>query len=338
MKDTAVVHLTKCAEKTIIASANIAKFIASELELPLVDGPGSFTKDYRNIIYVNSMGAFAHPELRKELSQQARHCENLVYVQNDYNVHPISQVQKVVRDERGWSHDFPFHKGNIFLWGTIPEYLCKPGDVYLNWNQLTWKPLPRVEPISGPYSGSVFYWGAWRPGREDAFARLLYGCYGHEEIPVVISCAKKVQNKFSEIPADYVGSPYNSPTQVDYVKPFRSLEELRQYGCTIYMEDETSNKVYTSPANRFYEALSAGLFMFVDKSAVHTLERAGYEVPKDWIIDTPSDIKKVGIPVPPVHRNQQATLWRTIAEKGYQELRLKLNQAMSSLNYFFRKA
>ena len=40
MKDTAVVHLTKCAEKTIIASANIAKFIASELELPLVDGPG----------------------------------------------------------------------------------------------------------------------------------------------------------------------------------------------------------------------------------------------------------------------------------------------------------
>ena len=104
MSDTVVVHLTKCAEKTTIASAKIARFLAEAHDLPLVDGPGQFKKQYRNIIYVNSMGAFAHADLRRELAVQSRNCDRLIYVQNDYNVHPISQVQKVVRDERGWSH------------------------------------------------------------------------------------------------------------------------------------------------------------------------------------------------------------------------------------------
>tara|TARA_R110002110_G_scaffold13198_3_gene63316 strand:+ start:337 stop:1353 length:1017 start_codon:yes stop_codon:yes gene_type:complete len=335
--DTVVVHLTKCADKTTIASAKIAKFISDEYELPLVDGPGQFKKQYRNIIYVNSMGAFAHPDLRRELAEQARHCDRLIYVQNDYNVHPISQVQKVVRDERGWSHDFPFTKGEIFLWGTVPEFVFKPGDLYLNWNQLTYTPSPRREPHSGPYSGSVFYWGACRPGRKDAFARLLFGCYGHANFPVVISCATKVRNKFAEIPESYTGLQHERPTEVSFVRPFKSIEELQQYGCTIYMEDEASNDLYTSPANRFYEALSADLFMFVDDIAAHTLKRAGYEVPPEWIISTPADIKKVGLPVPVAHRNKQAMLWRYKAEEGLEELKQKGAQAVWGLRKKLKK-
>lgn len=346
MSDTVVVHLTKCAEKTTIASAKIAKFIAEEHDLPLVDGPGQFKKQYRNIIYVNSMGAFAHADLRKELAVQSRYCDRLIYVQNDYNVHPISQVQKVVRDERGWSHDFPFTKGEIFLWGTIPEYITRPdegfwregryitrpGDRYLNWNQLTYTPIPCKEPRTAPYSSSIFYWGACRPGRKDAFARLLFGCYGHANFPVVISCAARVRNKFEEIPNEYKDWIYDRPTEVSYVKPFKSLQELQEYGCTIYMEDETSNGVYTSPANRFYEALSADLFMFVDDIAAHTLKRAGYEVPPEWVIKTPADIKNVGLPVPVAQRNKQAVLWKYRAEEGLAELRKNTALAISGLN------
>jgi len=332
MSDTVVVHLTKCAEKTTIASAKIAKFLAEAHDLPLVDGPGQFKKQYRNIIYVNSMGAFAHADLRRELAGQSRNCDRLIYVQNDYNVHPISQVQKVVRDERGWSHDFPFTKGEIFLWGTVPEYLIRPGDLYLNWNQLTYNPLARSKPPSGPHKGSVFYWGACRPGRKDAFARLLFGCYGHAHLPVVISCATKVRSKFEEIPKEYKDWIYDLPTEVSYVKPFKRLEELQEYGCTIYMEDETSNDVYTSPANRFYEALSADLFMFVDDIAAHTLKRAGYEVPPEWVIKTPADIKRVGLPVPVAQRNKQAMLWKYKAEEGLTDLRKNSALAISGLN------
>ena len=116
------------------------------------------------------------------------------------------------------------------------------------------------------------------------------------------------------------------------MKPFKSLKELQEYGCTIYLEDETSNDVYTSPANRFYEALSADLFMFVDDIAAHTLKRAGYEVPPEWVIKTPADIKNVGLPVPVAQRNKQAMLWKYKAEEGLAELRKNTALAISGLN------
>ena len=183
----------------------------------------------------------------------------------------------------------------------------------------------------GPHTASIFYCGSCSPGRKDAVALLLFGCYGHPHRPVVISCARKVRSKFEEIPKEYKDWIYDLPTEVSYVKPFKRLEELQEYGCTIYMEDETSNDVYTSPANRFYEALAAGLFMFVDDVAAHTLKRAGYEVPPEWVINTPTDIKKLGLPVPVAHRNKQAMLWRYKAEEGMEELKLKLSQAMWGL-------
>ncbi len=334
MADTVVVHLTKCAAQTTIASARIAKYIATMFDLPLVDQPGLWKKQYKNIIYVNSMGAFAPPELRLELAQQVRGCEKLIYVQNDYNVHPISQVQKVVRDERGWSHDFPFTTGDIHLWTTVPEYCRKPGDKYINWNALTFNQAVPNALLRGAEASTVFYWGACRPGRVDAFKRLLLGINSIRRGPVVISCAGKVQRKFLEAAADTVLQNTAQtwvPDHVNFCKPFKDLGELSAYGATVYMEDEASHTVYTSPANRFYEALSVGLFMYVDQPAVHTLEQAGYEVPQEWVVHSLDEIQRAGMPVPDEWQTQQKIMWVQHAIAERESLDSALVQAMHEL-------
>ena len=334
MADTAVVHLTKCAAQTTIARARIAKYIATMFDLPLVDQPGLWQKQYKNIIYVNSMGAFAPPELRLELAQQARACDKLIYVQNDYNVHPISQVQKVVRDERGWSHDFPFTTGDIYLWSTVPDYCCKPGDRYINWNALTFNEAVPNALLRGAQPAVLFYWGACRPRRLGAFRRLRLGVDSVKRGPVIISCAGMVQRKFLEAAGDCVlthpQTPY-TPDHVDFCRPFKDLGELAAYGATVYMEDEASHYVYTSPANRFYEALSVGLFMYVDEAAVHTLTQAGYVVPAEWTVTSLEGIQRAGMPVPEEWQAQQKSMWVQNAIKEREGLDSALIQAMEEL-------
>ena len=268
MKNNCVVHLTPCSPKTTIASARIAQHLSNFLDAELVDGieKGSPFADseYDVIFYVNSMGAFAEPELRLQLADQIRRCNHLIFVQNDYTVQPISQVQKVLRDERGWSFKQPFENTPPFMWSNIPENAARPGDAYVNWNLLTWDPIPLDRIRFNDKLDGLMYYGSYRQDRERYFKRYL------ENAPytVHVSTNGKAVEKFRSLAPDMVrhGS-------------WRSFEDLSKFKATVYIEDEHIHSHYNSPANRFYECLSAGVAILFDESTSLTMQIA---YPDTW--------------------------------------------------------
>lgn len=270
-----VLHTTPCAEPTTVASARVAQFLSRRLDIPLV--AGKYTDDdvkmYQRVFYVNSMGAFATPEFRTFMKVMVRNCEQLIYVQNDYTIHPISQTQKAMRD-KGWSHDFPFEKGPI-LWSTVPEMLCKPQDSYVNWNRLTYNPCV-VAPPEGRVPG-LLYWGSYRLGRVPSFQRY----FEQNLYKVHLAMSKRVLARFAVHDMD------NNLVQA---KQWKFPDEIAHYQATIYIEDEAQHDGYHSPPNRVYEALSAGLALFIDRACVPSLLKSNLAVKPEWIVESARDV------------------------------------------------
>ena len=69
-----------------------------------------------------------------------------------------------------------------------------------------------------------------------------------------------------------------------------SKNGLAKYKYSIYLEDEKSNEVYCSPANRFYECISNGVLMFFDSSCVETFRTAEIDIEK-FVVSGPEEIK-----------------------------------------------
>ena len=55
---------------------------------------------------------------------------------------------------------------------------------------------------------------------------------------------------------------------------WKSIQDLSKFAATVYIEDQHIHTHYNSPANRFYECLSAGVAMFFDESTSNTMKTA----------------------------------------------------------------
>jgi len=142
----AVVHFTGVTNKTILASARITRFIASELGLEIIDNANKADK-YETLIVVNSPFAFCTwRETAKELIEKA---ERIIWVQNDYDIKN------------------PFKRKPDEIWSTVEQ----KGAKYINWNVLTFNPNPNK--IEKKYPGELFYYGAYRKGRVGDFVKYL---------------------------------------------------------------------------------------------------------------------------------------------------------------------
>lgn len=270
-----VVHLTKITPTTTLASAGIAKFIAKTLKCPIADDQSSL-KDFwedsdscDSIILVNGPPAFC--SFREELADAVFHAGTLVFAQNDYTIYPPSQVNKVMR-ERGWTNE----KGHVvppYTWTTIPRKMRRETDVYVNWNALTFRP-PRKR-FGRDRSNGLFYFGAYRQGRHETFMKYLSTVGG-----LTISASAVAGKKFSEhLPEALVVPPREN-----------IIETCSHYRYGLYIHDEYSTKHFCSPANRFYEMLSAGMVIFVAEECVDTLKKAGYDVPPEQVVMTSGDL------------------------------------------------
>jgi hypothetical protein len=270
-----VLHTTPCVEPTTVASARVAQFLARRLDIPLVAGSykDNDVQKYDHVFYVNSMGAFATPEFRTFMKVIVRNCGKLIYVQNDYTIHPISQTQKAMRD-RGWSHDFPFEEGPI-LWTTVPDMMCKPQDSYVNWNRLTYNPCALV-PANNRVQG-LLYWGSYRLGRIPSFKKY----FEQNLYPVHLAMSPRVLARFAV---------HDMDNNLVRAKPWKFADEISGYQATLYIEDEQQHDGYHSPPNRVYEALSAGVALFIDKPCVPSLLKANLAVKPEWVVDSPSEL------------------------------------------------
>jgi hypothetical protein len=288
-----VLHTTRCSERTTSASARIARYLSDKLETELYGGEiQKWREKVDRIFYVNSMGGFATPEFRELVTPLFVEASEVVYVQNDYTIHPISQTQKVFR-AKDWDHDFPFFRGPV-LWTTVPKLIVKEKDSYVNWNQLTYQPLD-INATPKRKNGLV-YWGSYRQGREEAFKRY----FDHTSYPVHLLVHIKIYSKFWDA--------LSYPVGLRNGKPWYSIEELAEYDATLYIEDEKQHGEFHSLANRFYEAMSAGLAIFVDSRAIHAFTQAGMLLQDNWIVRSKDDIEAL-LPEARNIAHQQRARW-----------------------------
>jgi len=142
----AVVHFTEVLNKTSLASARVARFIATELGLEIIDNANKADK-YETLIVVNSPFAFCTwRETAKELIEKA---DRYIWVQNDYAI------------------DNPLKRKPDEIWSII----VKEGTKYINWNSLMFKPNPK--PLKKKYVDGLLYYGAYRKGRIKYFEKYL---------------------------------------------------------------------------------------------------------------------------------------------------------------------
>lgn len=284
MQRNLVIHLSKIYPTTTTASTKIAQLLSELLQCELMErSDEEKIKDYDNVIIVNSPSAFC--TFIEEIVEICQRSHRLIWVMQDYSIYPPTQLRRYLYDTNRqlelWSTlpELPFAT-NLLTYGNLPRTATK----VFNWNALTYTPIP-PEP---PTKEGLIYWGAYRafpsmPKKHDR--KPLFDKYFRTKLyPITISTSNTGARKFYEEYGD----------DLNIVEPLSPLliQCIQMWQGTIYIEDQFSSMIFCQPANRFYEALSAGIAMFVDSRASGTLRRAGFEVtPELGLVSSAHDIK-----------------------------------------------
>lgn len=267
MKDVIVMCPLKITENSAVASVKIAAYLAKRFGATLMgaeDLPEA--RRYETILYVNAPPLYAPLPWHERMAEILILSDRFIFVQNDYNrnVYPSSKVNRTLAD----AGKTRMLVNTMDTWSTIKRYVQTPRSSYVNWNMLTYAPLPPV----APKENALFYWGACRPGRIDYFKEYLRG----DGYPVVVSTTKRATAKFREACGE----------AVKFVPPYQSLREIQDYAATLYIEDTFSHRHDCSPANRFYEAVAAGVAVFFEYRAAATFRAAKIDLDPDWIVNS----------------------------------------------------
>jgi hypothetical protein len=278
-----VAHMTKITENGITASARIAKFLHDRLSMSGLDYDGihqcnlvhtketceAVTENQDVLFVVNGPMAFC--DFLPELGALVDNSQKVIWVQNDIICKaPSTQPNNAQSPFRA---AFARYGKPLDYWTTLPSMATTPDSRYINWNMLTYVPFV---PTPDEIVDGICYYGAFREDRKPYFERYL----NTDLYPVNISTT--VPKKFKTV------APLASYTQ-KFSNPLAF--DLSKYEATVYIEDELSHKVYCSPANRFYEALSAGVAIAVDHRAANTLQEAGLELKPEWIVKDDKDVE-----------------------------------------------
>lgn len=169
---------------------------------------------------------------------------------------------------------------------------------FININQASYDPMDML-----PLGEGFIYWGSFRKNRTRYFDKYFHT----EAYKVNVSASNRSHDKFSEYynyrPLDKISVP----------------SDLRKFAFTVYMRDLHQPK--QCPANRFYEAISAGLAMFFDEECLMDF---GPDV-NPWVVSCPKDILKYDLEQV---RQQQANLFR----KDYHtQLRRELTKILGEI-------
>ncbi len=289
MSKSAVVSFLKCNGRSMIASVRIASFIAETLGLDLIDTEEKCLAAlhrqefrYETLIVVNGPSAFLPwVELLGELCR-AISTKRIVWVMNDYTIYPPTQMRKVLNERK----DLEFE-----VWGTLPVFppkwqglaiwtrFPKEANAYINFNSLTYAPLPLVEPTKD----GLMYYGAFRDGRKDEFVKY----FSTKKYHVHISTSQRAVEKFETECFDH------TDTQFTFFPKWDSFADLQDYKATLYIHDKFSTQYFCSPANRFYECLSAGVAMFFDESCVKTMEQDTFKFDvRPYVVKNADDVQE----------------------------------------------
>lgn len=260
MINAAVVNFMKCDnQSSIIASNRIARYLAMKSGAVLVDRKEAcYPQPYDVIFIVN--GAFLFCDFREELKKLLQANKRFVWVGNDYAIEIPSQIRFI--------KDLDFT-----VWAAYENFKNYKQYIYTDWNKLTYH--GRGDLNRWKHLG-VSYFGAFREDRLSDFKKY----FGAEvPYPVYVSTSMKGKDKFFEL-----------NHKIKFFDAGDVIRSMGAYQSTVYIEDESTHKIYCSPANRFYECLSAGVLQFFDSSTKGTFKRADIEI-APWIVDGPEQLR-----------------------------------------------
>lgn len=286
-----VVHMTECKPFSTIASARVARFISEKLGIELIDTAMKAVRADTNIehlIIVNGPMAFC--DFLEPLSQMVRNARKVVWVQQDYTINPPAASSKA---ESPFRKVFADRKLRPIYWTTCLNNVKEDSDRYINWNQLTYDP----QPVRMMNENHVLYYGAFREKRIRSFERF----FKDQNLPLAISTTTLRRKKFEAM-----------GVRAKFVPPFDNvIHDACHFDAAIYIEDEKSHKEFHSPANRFYEMLSAGVPIFFDRLSVPMLAKAKIIVPEKWQVADGEDLYRKYTQADLVAmRQEQRALWQ----------------------------
>jgi hypothetical protein len=136
----------------------------------------------------------------------------------------------------------------------------------VNLNALVYEPNSHDAPRG---TGCVYY-GACRWGRRFAFSKYMTGY-------VTIAADPKVCDEFRQVGVDGAFVPRRIQWQAEGLSPWAT---------SLYLEDSVTPDYSPYLSNRFYEALSYGLYPVFPVECARTVRLSGYDVPDAlWVSD-----------------------------------------------------
>lgn len=256
----AVFSFVSVAKDSVVASVRIAKFIAKVLDAPLIWDAEIKETRWDVLILVN--GAFSFCQYRDDVAVAIRRAKRIIWIQNDYAIYaPINDGQAESKFRKAFRIRKDRGLPDMDHWTTVKVKATMTEDSrYINWNMLT----ALAKPLRCSRDGEdLFYYGAYRSGRKRTFDAY----FKPKKVPLTISSPSK---KFAE--------QYPHATILAGIARGAFYRELNGHGLGLYIEDPRSHKEFHSPANRFYEMLSAGLPMVFEPESVTMLGQAKYDI------------------------------------------------------------
>lgn len=319
-----LVYYPANADSGVVAGARIARWLAKTLRnVIFVDAKNvrevAKTLPASYVLYIVNVPKpmVGHVEAAEVLIEQA---DKLVWIQNDYAIQtptPTTNGQSIFT--RAFTKRTKFKRGHgMWVWTTCEDRVRHIPSMarYVNWNCIAIEPTLEIVKPENP---KFVYWGAYRPGRLESFRRYFGTGEDHidyeqevEELAEMwtISATPNGADKFLAS---------TSLTQHNFVRPIVVPHDLQKYAGAVYIEDDMSHRRYHSPANRFYEALAAGIPLLIDHLAAGTIKKAGYEVPDAYVSRTFGDVQTFMANSPAVRRKialKQREIWAVEPDSG----------------------
>jgi hypothetical protein len=275
----AILSFQNVKQDTMVVSTKIARYVSDALDLPVVcDESIADQTDLDVLVIIN--GAYGFCKFLKETAPAIETARVIVWVQNDYTIIPPKPEGGAESPFRLAFRKRKFAgKPHIDYWTTLHDNANKTkGSSYVNWNCMTFDATvtdAQIKERRAQADERVLYYGAFRLGRQKYFDRYFL----HPVLPTHISSPSK---KFRE--------RYDSPLITHEDKIAGTLSSyLGRRRLGLYLEDKLSHSQYMSPANRFYEMLSAGLPMVFQPESGSMMRRAGYD-PEPYFVRNARDL------------------------------------------------
>ncbi len=286
---------------TMVVSTKIARFVADHLKLPLVDKEISEHKNLDVLLIVN--GAYKFCKWLPETAEAVRTAKRVVWIQNDYTIIPPKTEGEAESPFRvSFRERHAAGLPPIDYWSTVrgPNQ-SGAASTYVNWNCMTFdtdSDRGKLDALrqKADRKDALVYFGAFR-NNSGKSSRLKYfdRYFQKPGVPTFISSPS---DKFAEA---YPKCQHEEKVGGD-LTPY-----LARHGAGLYIEDRKTHEVYCSPANRFYEMLSAGLPMLFQPESGTMMRKAGYN-PEGFYASNAKEIQRF-LQSADEHRKLQLDQW-----------------------------